>query len=723
MRIAATSAERRVAVDALSAGWFHALALGCYTLLAVSVTFPLILHLDTQIAANQFGAVDGYLGIWNVWWTAHALQNGQSPFFTPLLFHPQGLDLFWQTLSLPQGLLAFPLTVAFGPLLAYNVLILASFVLGGYTAFLFARYVVGGNLPALVAGAVYSLAPFHMQKVVDAQLEVASIQWVPCYLLAFHVLLDRRRWYWALLAGLLLLWVGLGTWYYGLFCLIYTGLAAGVWALRVDNGRPPTTDRRRAIAHRLSSIVQSRFSLTTFLWGLAPIAIWLALMAPRLIALVQTGDTYLGDAREFNARSSADIIAFWLPNPLHPLWGAAVSDFYLRLHPGAMLWNVSLGLVGSALALLGIVRTWRATWRWIVLLVATLILAMGEHLRVFGVETPVPLPYALLADLPGIRSSHRPNHFVILSILLVALLAARGVVELCKRWPQRRGLLVGGALGAILLIDGWAGPLPLFSRPIPEQYAHLPAPDGGAIFPIPVHLNFSRSENLWYQTMHGWPIIGGFIGREPPYPLGRYGPGFRELRYGRRNLEDIVTPGWPQKARESFAAYDIRYIVYHPDAMNDSLPRMRVLMDELGFEAIYSDASIEVYPVPQVENPAPLFYLGRGWGEVEAAGERVWRWMGAEAQVHLFNPRDEPQVVALALHMESFDHSRPLSLRLGDRSLGTIEVSRAALRREVRFVLDPGEHVLYLNAPADTLPGDESRRLSIAFLGIELRSR
>lgn len=705
-------------------GWVaHALALGCYALLTVIATFPLIRHLDSHIIANEFGAVDGYLGIWNIWWTAQALQTGQSPFVTPLLFHPDGLDLFWQTLSLPQGLPAFPITVTAGPLVAYNLLILAGFLLGGYTAFLFVRYVVGSNAAALVGGAVYGFAPFHLQKVVDAQLEVASIQWVPLYLLALHHLLDRPRRQRVLVAGLLLLWVGLGTWYYGLFCLVYTGLAAGIWALRMhpQTEAPRADQQATGWLQRLWQSVRVRLSIRTLLWGLAPIGIWLLLMTPRLISLLQTGDTYLGDAREFNARSSADLIAFWLPNPLHPLWGATITEFYTDLHRNAMLWNVSLGLVALALALLGGIATWRTDWRWLLLLAATLLLAMGEELRVFGIETGIPLPYALLADLPGIRAGHRPNHFVILSMVLMALLAAQGALQLFQRRPRQRYLLTALLLPAILLIDGWAQPLPLFSRPIPAAYAQLPEPDpDGALLPIPVHINFSRSENLWYQTRHGWPIIGGFIGREPPYHVGKYAPGISELRYGRRVTDDILALDWPELARATLAAYDIRYIIYHPDTMGSSLPRMHTLMDELGFTATYQDATAEIYPVPEVAAPEPLVYLGRGWGGVEQNAERRWRWIGAQAELHLLNPLDEPQVVELELHMESYRQPRLLTLRLDAVDLGPIEVSRAAMRRTFRLWLEPGEHVLYLSVPTDSAPDDQGRQLGVAFLGIEL---
>lgn len=758
----------------------HALALGAYALLALLATAPLPLHIARSIAGNEYGAVDGFLGIWNVWWAARAITAPRDPFFTPLLFHPQGLDLFWQTLSLPNGLLALPATLALGPLPAYNLLILASFALGGYTAFLFVRRFVPSDPAALVGGAIYALSPFHMQKVLDAQLEVASVQWVPLYLLALHALLDRPRPWLAIAAGLLLLVVGLGTWYYGLFCIVYTGMAAALWALgKYEVGSMKYEDGEPALPLPSYSILHtSYFSVRRFAWGVAPVLVWLLIMAPRLRSLALTGDRLLGDARQFNERSSADLVAFFLPSPLHPLWGEAVSRFYLGLHPTAFLWNVSLGLVACLLALapllsrrfrihegheggvgieqrgstrestalevrarhrtedLRVLRGPDHPWRWWALLAATLVLAMGEDLRVWGAHTGVPLPYALLADLPGIRASHRPNHFVILSIAILALLAARGYVVLFQ--PRRhedtktyapsclRALVVNGWTPAALVIalalavDGWAGALPLVTRPIPQGYAQLP-PGDGAVLPVPVNLNVSRSENLWYQTAHGRPIVGGFIGREPPYPLGRYAPGVRELRFGRRDSPDIVWPGWPAAARESLAHYGIAYVLFHPDAMKQSLGPMRALVAELGLAPTYADERLEIYPVPPVDAPRPLVYLGAGWGGVERDGARVWRWMGARAELYLVNTAAAPRVVRLELAMESFERERPLTVQIGDAPPATIPVSRAMMRRTVSLLLAPGTHVVYLGAPAAPRPGRGAEPISISFERIAVR--
>jgi hypothetical protein len=688
--------------------------------MALAVTYPMPLHLGERVIANEPGQVDAYLGIWNVWWTARALTTGQSPFVTPLLFHPQGLDLFWQTISVPQGLVALPVTLSLGPLPAYNLLILLSFVLGGYFAFLLARYVLGAGgdsrsreLAAIVGGAVYAFAPFHMQKVLDAQLEVASVQWLPLWALATVALLERRRWPLALLSGAALLVVGLGTWYYGLFALMATGVMAGLWALRPSGEeRPP----ERLWSLRLPGL---SVELTPLLWGLAPIVIWFAAMTPRLLSLLQTGDTLLGDARG-EIQSFADLSAFWLPNPNHPLWGAAVSAFYDSIHPGKTLWNISLGLVGTALAIYGVALAWRTHWRWLAVGLFAAAMALGSEVIVLGRETGIPGPYALIRDLPGVRSSHRPNHFVLVSILTTALFAGVGARALLVRARAWAPPLATGLLAAVFAIDGWAGPLPLFQRETPAPYLSMPEPDG-AILPVPPQLNFSRSENLWFQTHHRWPIIGGFIGREPPYPLGRYAPGIKELRFGQVERDDILSPGWPALARETLAAYDIRYVMFHHQQMGSPLPMMREIVAEMGLAASYRDELITVHPVPEPAEPRPLAYLGAGWGKLEGDGSARWRWMGDAAEIYLLNPGDGPRPVRLTLELEAFESPRTLTLRVGEGPPFTLEVSRSRMRRTLWLSLPPGESLLRLSAPASSPASEPTRQLSLAFMAITIQ--
>lgn len=701
---------------------YHLLALCCYVILALIVTYPMPLHLNEQIIANEPGRVDGYLGIWNIWWTARAITTGQSPFFTPLLFYPQGLDLFWQTLSVTQGLLALPITLIWGPLPAYNILILLSFILSGYFTFLFILYVCRpcdtwpAILAAIVGGAVYAYSPFHLQKVLDAQLEVASIQWVPLWALTIVRFLEQPSWKQGILCGVALLWVGLGTWYYGLFSLITTGLMIVLWSLTWQpRSSQPEQPQQQPFAWLMPSI-----KAKVFIWGLAPIGVWFLVMLPRLISMLQTGDKLLGDARG-EKQAYADIIGFFLPNPNHPWWRDIIIPYYNQLHPDAIIWNVALGLVGTAVGIYGASIAWRTHWRWLVIGIFAAAMSLGAQMFVWGWDTGLPGPYALIRDLPGVRTSHRPNHFVIITLLVVALFAAIGtriiLARLHRMAPVGAMVLLAGIIG----IDGWAGPMPLFQRPISPAYLAMPQPDG-ALLPIPLHLNIANSEHLWYQTYHHWPIIGGFIGREPPYPLGRYAPGIKELRFGRVEPHDILAPSWPELARETLAAYKLRYVIFHHQSQGETLPVVEAIIADMGLTATYRDELITIYPVPTPTVARPLAYLGEGWGRLETGqNDQYWRWMGERAHVYLLNPTDDNRPVRLFLEAEALAYPRELTIQMGDSTLATLMINNKTTQRELYFILPPGETLLTFRALADRAPDGSERWLSLSFTKIEIR--
>ncbi|MGC9041643.1 MAG: hypothetical protein ACP5MJ_19295, partial [Roseiflexus sp.] len=167
----------------------HLIALAIYTLLGILLTWPLLLNLTNGVIGAVDG-VDAYQNAWGLWWTAQALTSLRNPFFSPLLFYPDGVDLFWQPLGFSQGVLALPVTLTLGPVAAVNWIVLTSFTVGGYAIFLLARRMTGNVAAALVAGATFICSPYHMEKVIDGNLEVAAIHWLPCYAYAFLLLLN-----------------------------------------------------------------------------------------------------------------------------------------------------------------------------------------------------------------------------------------------------------------------------------------------------------------------------------------------------------------------------------------------------------------------------------------------------------------------------------------------------------------------------------------------------
>ncbi|HWQ12755.1 MAG TPA: hypothetical protein VNL77_08145, partial [Roseiflexaceae bacterium] len=700
----------------------HLTPLALYTLLGLLVTWPLAAHFRSAVVgADQ--AVDAYLHVWNTWHVADSLAAGRSPFFAARLYYPYGADLFWQTLGFSQGVVAAPVTLALGPVAGLNFTTISAFPIGGYAAFLLARRVTNSAPGALVAGAIYAFSSFHMDKLIAGNV-VASIQWAPWYVLALYHHLERPRLLTGLLCGALLLWVSFGSWYYGMFCVLFTGLMALAWMAAGGRAR----------------------ALPLALWGALPVAVWGLALAPRILSLTQAGDALLWDLRELQLLRSADLLDFFLPNPLHPWWGERVRALRATMHEDAGIWVVSLGWVGTALAALGAARHWRAARRWLFLLLTTMVFAMGAVLQVAGANTGLPLPWALVQDLPGIRANHRPNHFVVLSMLMLGVLAAFGVRALTERLVRVRGheatkarrhegssafvssrprafVVRSWALAsmlalAVVLVDGYAGPLTVVRRATHPFYRSLPAPDG-ALLPLPLLLNVNRSDNLTPQIAHRHPILGGYMARPPRYDFARYTPGVRELEQGRAEPGDIVAPGWPENGRRALAAYRIRYVTLDLTAQRDPgrlglgkaeyFARVRELLRELGVGApLVADADLEAYAVPQAWPAAPLAFLGAGWQPLErqAGTPYRWRWMGAQAEVRLYNPTGRALPARLTLAAASHEHARPLRLALDGAPLGALPVPPGQPQgRAVSFVLPPGEHTLLLSSEASADPG------------------
>src|SRR6478609_3425344 len=125
--------------------------------LAVFVTWPQAIHMRTSIVSHQ----DPYFSIWRISWIAHALVTSPFHLFDANIFYPAKDTLAYSDATLLEGLIAAPfLWMHVSPVVVYNVLFLAGFIGSGIAMFVLARHVTGATGPALVAAAVFTLAPY-----------------------------------------------------------------------------------------------------------------------------------------------------------------------------------------------------------------------------------------------------------------------------------------------------------------------------------------------------------------------------------------------------------------------------------------------------------------------------------------------------------------------------------------------------------------------------------
>ncbi|RLC78598.1 MAG: hypothetical protein DRI61_09655, partial [Chloroflexi bacterium] len=377
----------------------HLLVLFAYLLIALIMSYPLVLQFASAIPGDGF---DGWQNYWNLWWVKKALlEEHTSPYFTDYLYYPTGVSLLFHTLNPFNGLITLPVQLLFGLTVAYNVVVIFSFVMAAYGTFLLAKYVLvqGGQQPAasskqafltaFVAGLIYAFSPFHFAHLLG-HMQVFSLEWVPFFALYLLRITNHetringggslRQ---ALVAcSLVLILASLCDWYQTFYLGIFTALYL-LWLWR-----------RKALTGGVFLRVGAVF---------VPFAI---LLSPLLMPMVMEAVhyNYMVMPLQHLELLSADLLAFFTPSEFHPLWGRWAGKLASHFTASLSERTVFLGYVPLILAGTALWKRWRDenTRFWFLVGVVFFVLALGPVLHIGGQTefTPwklrIPLPYALL---------------------------------------------------------------------------------------------------------------------------------------------------------------------------------------------------------------------------------------------------------------------------------------------------------------------------------------
>jgi hypothetical protein len=468
---------------------------------------------------------DGLQNAWNLWWVRRALTELHvSPWFTPELFHPDGVTLLGHTLGLFNGLLGIPLAWFLTPVQVYNTIVVFAFVASGTTLFLLARALGSSYASSLFAGAAFTFGSYHWAHA-DGHMNLISLEWIPLFLLAWIRWLDRPGLGRALLAAGALWLVKLCDYYYAVFSAVM-GAALLVAAVRA---RPERFRERGAVR-----------SLLVFA------AIGFATSGAHLARLFRASanDPMQGghDPLEF----SLDLYGLFVPGG-HWRFAELTSGFWETLPGVTVESSVYLGWT----VILPAAYAWWSRKRdglqglgvWLVLAVGFGVMALGPQLQIWGITFPgVPMPYALLERvLPPVRLTGVPVRMASMVLLCVALLAARGLPGF------RRHVLRSRAASALFLVvfalEIWPSPLPLTRPDVPDYFEKLRELPPGAVHGPDV----DGADVLYQQTLFRKPMTLGSISRQPLSLAGR-----------KSELSGLVAEG---RAEEMMRHFRVRYLI------------------------------------------------------------------------------------------------------------------------------------------------------------------
>jgi hypothetical protein len=470
--------------------WFWSdglLPVSLYSVVCAVITWPLARDFTTKLAGNPLDPVQS---LWNIWWWQRALETGINPFFTNLLWWPDGASLWFQTWDLPSIALTAPLWGSVPDVVLYNFALFATFPLAGFTFYLLCRELwPGSHLAAFLAGCLYTFSTYHLAHA-HMTLHLASMEWSPLVVLGL-LRLSRSatagRWRGVWLTGIALALAAMASVYHALF----SAATAILLLWRGGLGAP---------AAWLSRSMLARLGAAAFVF----IALTGWLVAGMLADF--TGEPHVGGHDPL--RFSADLLSFVVPNPVS-VWSDWVP---LSRSWQSTPWETAgyVGFVTAGLALASVRFTDRSQpYLWIA--GAGLVLALGPFLQVNGtIYRGLTLPEGWLEQLlPPLRFSGMPTRFSWLTTFGLAVAAGATLNHLCQR--GRRGRTAAVLLGALALVEYWPRPFAMTPLDRPAMFAEWAADTGDwAVLDAT-----SGARPLWHQMQHGRPIVAGYTTRTP----------------------------------------------------------------------------------------------------------------------------------------------------------------------------------------------------------------
>ena len=120
-------------------------------------TFPLIVNFGTSF----IGEGDAHIFIFNAFNFHENISNGESPFYTKFLLHPEGESMLMHTSTLTMS--AFS-SLFSNQLLGVNLFIILSFVVSGVGAYILANQFFKNKLYAFVCGFIFAFSSYKTAR-------------------------------------------------------------------------------------------------------------------------------------------------------------------------------------------------------------------------------------------------------------------------------------------------------------------------------------------------------------------------------------------------------------------------------------------------------------------------------------------------------------------------------------------------------------------------------
>ena len=446
--------------------------------LSMVLTWPLITKLNSSIYGYPADNM-GYL--WFMWWTRNYHALGGTAGFSRFIGYPFGSQFSPVGMEYISVFTDRFLLVFFNEVIVYNIRIFLSFFLSGVTMYFLARHLIKDRRAAFIGGTAYLVVTFHSYHALSIP-SLALIEWMPLFILAMLVFVEKRTWNWAVLAALSWVLVAATSIHYGFFMAVFAPsfLIGRYIYLKYRQSRDakaggasfrlrPGWDRRFLVKVVVVMLLAILLTAPTTLFGLSQVAKpgkWPTSTTPGMTRSdynVDWGAVYVSD--------------YLLPCSMNPVFGKIANALVPKRQ--AYLESVYLGWSLIILALVGLfllfmpwfrikprapddldppdpdrvakaeeLKPWKPNMvGFLTAGVIAFVLTMPTHLNIGPVR--IPLPSVLFFRY--IRWFRWYMRFAIVVIICVTILACYGLVALFKmlEGKDRRILVAIAVMGTV----------------------------------------------------------------------------------------------------------------------------------------------------------------------------------------------------------------------------------------------------------------------------------
>lgn len=482
------------------------------------------------------------------------------------------------------------LTTFFSPVTAYNILIVGGFGLAFLGAYALGLYLTQNRFIALFAGFAWMLAPAHLVQSFQ-HLGLASVGWFPILIL---LLLKLARTNYppilAVLIGFLWTWSSLESFYNGYFILITFFILALVFTLYKWIITKKIFISLKAVgAGVIILLVAGGIILFSFL-----------LPGPR-------GEKPPFHQYEELAIYSAQTKSYFLPSPLHLLWGEKIRQRNKETLQKSNFFEQSLflGYTTIALSIFALVSAFYLKRRralalsGLVLALVSFFFSFAPEIEFWGFKFYTPAHY-LYQWLPFFRVYARFGIIVFLAVLVLAILGLENIGRLLPKGKKIIPILAG-----VFIIFEFLPFFPTFSTlslaeksPVLFTLRSGPKLEKVAVYPLVKNNETRHYQYLYEKTFHQYPLFN-----EEPF-----------LQNDDRFRQELYDPN-SLLVRQQMLSFGVKYfLIYKSVYQEGRLPKSL---------ALFYDPSYNLYPLEFNEGKIPPISEGEKIRKIAEDGERI----------------------------------------------------------------------------------------------------